>query len=265
MNSNRRSFIRTGSLLAVGGILKPSWLFASERERIQLTSADRSIFEFVARYSSNYRIVGSSVLAKLRGNLPATTKILVEIRDPKKLVSVFSSGPFVNARAEGNRVTFLHKGVGFAIENLLRADFATRLAGSGLPKNSTFAHDGLVYDPTTRRLTDPLEAAGSSEIKVVNPGLVGPEAFDAVLRALLEVRETGLVEGVGFRQWRDNVLSTAECDENAIVATLVNRFCELSSCAQEMSDIVMQSVLVKSALQKAGVRASQLQPNYLNV
>lgn len=210
--TNRRSFIRNGSLLALAGLVRPSSLFASALGgggKISLTQTDRDILDFVARYSTGQRLVGATVLAKLRGNTPASTRILVEVSDPGKFFSVFSTGPFASAHAEGNLVSFRHKDVGYAIENLVRDDFAGRLAALAEPKSAVFAHDALVYDPAMRRLSDPHGAAASREIRMINTGLTGTDASKAALRGIAEASEMGLEQGAEFGRWSARILASS--------------------------------------------------------
>jgi hypothetical protein len=213
--TTRRSFIRNGSLLALAGLARPSSLFASALGggKIPLTSADRDILDFAARYSTGQRLVGAAVLAKLRGGIaPASTRILVEVSEPGKLFSVFSTGPFTKARAEGNVVSFRYKEVGYILENLVPDDFARRLADLASPSNGQdvdFAHDALVYDPAMRRVSDPHGAAASGEIKLLNSRLTGDAALKVALRGIAEAGQLGLEQGAQFGRWSAEILASA--------------------------------------------------------
>ena len=71
MNSNRRSFIRLGSL-AVGAscFLRPRSLFAFGAEKgpgvLSFDAAEMRLLDFAASYGTSARLVGASVLGRMR-------------------------------------------------------------------------------------------------------------------------------------------------------------------------------------------------------
>ena len=66
MNSNRRSFIRLGSLaLGASCLLRPRTLFAlgAEKGVLSFDAAEMRLLDFAASYGPVARVIGASVLA----------------------------------------------------------------------------------------------------------------------------------------------------------------------------------------------------------
>lgn len=160
MKTDRRSFLRFGSLLVCGSLLRPESLFALGQaggglDRIPLSSVDREVLDFTARYSSSVRLIGGSILARLRGNSDAGMRLVVEVSNLEQLTAALAAAPFENILAQGNTLSFVLQGRERVIENLVPELFAARLAQLA---GSRKMHDALSYDPATHQLSDPFGA-----------------------------------------------------------------------------------------------------------
>ena len=133
MYSDRRSFLRIGSLLVCGSILRPHAVFgfgAGDTPGVlSFNAAEMRLLDFVASYSSSARVIGASVLGRMHPESNCGMHVLVEVRDFLKLAGAFWNAPFTNIFASGNRMSFSSGGRAHVVENLSPEEFAARLAG----------------------------------------------------------------------------------------------------------------------------------------
>src|SRR5436190_21523695 len=157
MNSNRRSFIRVGSLaLGASCLLRPRTLFAlgADQGVLSFNAAEMRLLDFVASYGSAARVIGASVLGRMNSDSRCGMHLFVETRDFVRLAGALLNAPFPNIFANGNRISFASTGRANVIENLSSEEFAARLAGLG-GHDVVFGHDAIVYDPAAKTLDDP--------------------------------------------------------------------------------------------------------------
>lgn len=206
MNSDRRSFIRIGSLaLGASCLLPPRALFGAGAGHtpgvLSFNAAEMRVLDFVASYSSVARVIGASVLGRMHPDSNCGLHLLVEVRDFIKLTDAFWNSPFKNLFANGNRMSFLSLGSAVVIENLSPEEFAARLAGLG-GKDVVFAHDAIVYDLGAKALNDPFDALNAGELKLLNRPTKTPAALEVALRGTGEAHAAGVAEGKDFAQWK---------------------------------------------------------------
>jgi hypothetical protein len=235
MNSNRRSFIRVGSL-AVGAtlLLRPRGLFAlgAEHGVLSFNAAEMRLLDFIASYSSVARVIGASVLGRMRPDGNCGMHLLVEVRDFVKLAGAFWNAPFTNIFANANRMSFSLGGRACVIENLSAEDFAARLAGLG-GKDIVFAHDAIAYDPAAKTLVDPFEALNAGELKLMNRPPKTLAALEVALRGTAEAHAGGVAEGKDFAQWKSQLvkLTVHSSAAQPIAAAFVKRLPSLNALA----------------------------------
>src|SRR5687767_829472 len=160
MYSNRRSFLRLGSVLLCGSLLRPQSLFALEERTRGVLSFDATelkLLDFVSSYSSTVRLTGASVLGHFHPETGCGLRVIAEVTNFPKLADALLRAPFKNFYAKANAVSFVAEGSGHVIENLSPVEFATRMAALNSKENIFFAHDALSYDPVAKQLDDPLE------------------------------------------------------------------------------------------------------------
>jgi hypothetical protein len=230
MIHDRRSFLRVGSLLACGGILRPQSLFGLGENTpgvLSLDATELKLLDFVSSYSSVARMTGASVL-----------------------------GHFQPDSGSG-----LAQGGGHLIENLSAGDFARRLAQLSSTENVFFAHDALSYDPIAKQIDDPLGSLATRELKLVNRPAKTPEALAVAMRGTGDARAAGVPEGEEFAKWKAQLVRSTVTAKAAypIAAAFVRSLPAFAALAG--SDEVKSALatpLISSAIKGAlGMTAKQ--------
>ncbi|PZR76822.1 MAG: hypothetical protein DLM73_01305 [Chthoniobacterales bacterium] len=129
MISDRRSFLRVGSLLVCGSVLRPQLLFAFGEKTPGVLSFDATemhLLDFVSSYSSVVRLTGASVLGHFHPESGCGMRVLVQVTDFAKLSEALLRAPFPNFYAKANSLSFVAQGSGHVIEN----PFAARFRGA---------------------------------------------------------------------------------------------------------------------------------------
>ena len=257
MNSDRRSFLRIGSLLVCGSIVRPHALFGIGAGKtpgvLSFNAAEMRVLDFVASYSSVARVIGASVLGRMRPDSNCGLHVLVEVRDFIKLTDAFWNAPFKNIFANGNRMSFSSLGSAVVIENLSPEEFAARLGGLG-GKEIVFAHDAIVYDPAAKTLNDPFDALNGGELKLINRPTKTPAALEVALRGTGEAHAAGVAEGKDFAQWKAQLvkLTVHSSAAQPIAAVVVKELPSLVALAgtDEVKSVVA-TPLISSAINSA--------------
>lgn len=211
MISDRRSFLRVGSLLVCGSVLRPGSLFALGEKTpgiLSFDAAELHLLDFVASYSSTVRLVGASVLGRMHPDSACGMHVLVQVTDFARLAEAILRAPFQNFYAKGNSISFSSQGSGDVIENLSPGDFGTRLAQLSAKENLVFAHDAIVYDPIAKTLDDPLGGLSAGELKLINPPTKTPAALAVAMRGTGDARAAELPEGEGFAKWKAQLVKS---------------------------------------------------------
>jgi hypothetical protein len=206
MYSNRRSFLRVGSLLVCGSFLRPRGLFALGAEKspavLSFNAEELRLLDFVASYSSVVRIVGASVLGRMRPGSSCGLRLLVQVSDFRALAAALPNAPFKNIFSKENSISFSLLGSANVIENLAPEDFAARIAALTTKENLLFAHDAIVYDPIGKALDDPFGALVAGELKLMHPPTKTPAALEVAMRGTGDARAAELPEGESFAHWK---------------------------------------------------------------
>src|ERR1700736_3788848 len=204
MISDRRSFLRVGSLLVCGSVLRPQSLFAFEKTPgvLSFDATELKLLDFVSSYSSVVRLAGASVLGHFRPESGSGIHALVQVTDFMKAADALLRAPFAKFYAKENSLSFVAQGSGHVIENLSAGDFARRIAQLGGKEDVVFAHDALSYDPIAKQLDDPLGALSAGELKLVNRPAKTPEALAVAMRGTADARAAGVPEGEDFAKWK---------------------------------------------------------------
>lgn len=256
MALNRRTFIELGSLAACGAALNPPGLLATVPRALAgglpLLAGDEAVLAFVRGYSGNLRVVGASVLGRLRTSGLRALDVIVEVADMDRLQAALAGIPFPDIFTQGNTLSFALADVDVTIENLVPDDFAARLAAMEKRAANAFAHDGLAYNPRTRELSD-LFGARVGELKMVNKTFGGVAALKVVLRGMLEAAQLGLSQGVEFLQWRGRMLRMIARAGDA--RRLVEDFLQqLAALAEKLPaggmETLLRSRLIRTAFQE---------------
>jgi hypothetical protein len=210
MKSDRRSFLRLGSLVVGATLLRPHALFAlgAEKGVLSFDAAEMRLLNFAASYGSSVRVTGVSVLNRLHGS-GRGLHLLVEVTDFVKLAGAILDAPFKNFFADGNTLAFATPGSASVIENLSAKDFAARLAQLSRTDNIAFAHDAILYDPATKTFTDPFGALDGGELKLINRPTKTPAALEVALRGIGDAHAAGMAEGQTFAEWKAQLLKSS--------------------------------------------------------
>jgi hypothetical protein len=204
MIHDRRSFLRAGSLLVCGAVLRPRSLFAQTQTTgvLSFDATELKLLDFVSSYSSIARLTGASVLAHFKPDSNAGLRVLVQVDDFVKAADALLRSPFKNFYAKENSISFVAQNSGHVIENLTAVDFARRISQLAGKDDAVFAHDALSYDPIAKQLDDPLGALTAGELKMVNRPGKTPEALAVAMRGTGDARAAGIPEGREFANWK---------------------------------------------------------------
>ena len=264
MIHDRRSFLRVGSLLVCGSVLRPQSFFALGEKTPGVLSFDATelkLLDFVSSYSSVVRLTGASVLGHFRPESNSGLRVLVQVTDFVKAADALLRTPFKKFYAKENSISFVVQNSGHVIENLSAGDFARRLSELGGKDNAVFAHDALSYDPIAKRLDDPLGVLTANELKLVNRPAKTPEALAVAMRGTGDARAAGISEGADFANWKAQLVKSAVTAKAAypIAASFVRQLPAFAALAG--SDEVKSALttpLISSAIKSAlGMTAKQ--------
>jgi hypothetical protein len=264
MIHDRRSFLRVGSMLVCGSVLRPQSLFSLGEKTPGVLSFDATelkLLDFVASYSSVVRLTGASVLGHFRPDSGSGLRVLVQVTDFAKAADALLRTPFKRFYAKENSVSFVAQNAGHVIENLSAADFGQRLVQLGGKENAVFAHDALSYDPIAKQIDDPLAALSANEIKLLNRPMKTPEALAVAMRGTGDAKSAGIPEGSDFANWKALLVRSTATAKAAypIAAAFVRELPAFAALAG--SDEVKSAVatpLISSAIKPAlGMTAKQ--------
>ena len=211
MIHDRRSFLRVGSLLVCGSLLRPRSLFAfGEKTRgvLSFDATELKLLDFVSSYSSVVRLTGASVLGHFQPESGCGLRVLAEVTDYLALGNALLRAPFKNFYAKANGISLVVQGSAHVIENLSPGDFASRLADLGTKEKAVFAHDALSYDPVAKQLDDPLSSLATRELKLINPPKKTPEALEVAMRGTGDARAAAVPEGEAFARWKAQLVKS---------------------------------------------------------
>lgn len=263
MISDRRSFLRVGSLLACAVAVRPQLLFAQATTPgvLSFDATELKLLEYVASYSSVVRLTGASVLGHFRTDSNSGLRLLVQVTDFTKAAEALLRSPFQKFYAKENSVSFVAQGGGYVIENLSAGDFARRLSQLGAKENAVFAHDALSYDPIAKQLDDPLGALVTREIKLISQPTKTPEALAVAMRGTGEARSAGVPESAEFTKWKAQVVKPTTTSKAAypIAAAFVRGLPAFATLAgSEETKSAVATPLISSALKGVlGMTAKQ--------
>jgi len=264
MISDRRSFLRVGSLLVCGNFLLPRSLFALGEKTAGVLSFDATelkLLDFVSSYSSVVRLTGASVLGHFKAETNCGLRVLVQVTDFVKVADALLHTPFTKFYAKENSISFVAQSAGHVIENLSAPDFARRLAALGGKDNAVFAHDALSYDPIEKQLDDPLGALGPNELRLINRPAKTPEALAVAMRGTGEARAAAVPEGEDFAKWKAQLVRSSVTAKAAypIAASFVRQLPAFAAMAgTEDVKSALGTNLISSAVKAAlGMTAKQ--------
>ncbi len=263
MIHDRRSFLRAGSLLVCGALLRPYRLSAQAQTTgvLSFDATELKLLDFVSSYSSTVRMTGASVLSHFRSESNAGLRVLVQVTDFAKAAEALLRAPFQKFYAKENSVSFVAQNAGHVIENLSAVDFATRMAQLGGKENAVFAHDALSYDPVAKQLDDPLGALSANEIRLITRPTKTPAALAVAMRGTGDARAAGVAESSEFAMWKAQLVKVTTTAKAAqpIAAAFVRELPAFAALAG--SDEVKSALatpLISSAIKGAiGMTAKQ--------
>jgi hypothetical protein len=263
MIHDRRSFLRVGSLLLCGSVLRPQALFGFEKTPgvLSFDATEVKLLDFVASYGSAVRLTGASVLGHFKPDSNCGLRVLVEITDFPKAAEALLRTPFKKFYAKENSVSFVAENAGHVIENLSAGDFARCLSQLGGKENTFFAHDALSYDPVAKQLDDPLKSLDAGELRLVNRPAKTPEALAVAMRGTGDARAAALSEGQDFAAWKAQLVRSTATAKAAypIAAAFVRELPRFAALAgTEDLKTALNTPLISSVIKPAlGMTAKQ--------
>lgn len=267
MKHDRRAFLRSTSLALLAAAFAPQFnLMAASAARsrrpsrsVSFSAADQAVLDWIASYSAKTRIVGASLLGRVRG-VPTTSRILAQIPDASLLGEVLTAPmPFTDLYSKENVFAFTFEGERYEVENLLPERFETRVAK--LTKRINFGHEALSYNPATQALKDPFKVLASGQLKIVRAGNGVAGGFETLLRAWGEADQLGLKLGPSFSRLKQRVLGAPgkrPALAHSVVSTFVARLPQLTDrLPAEKLIALLQSRLLRTAIPRVlGVDAA---------
>ena len=255
MNFPRRTFLRTGALAMLGGVFAPVSVKAASARKLALSAEEQAVADWLGGFSDRVQLVGGAVYEKLQGRATRQAHWRAEVADFARMADGLSRAAGVTGvYSAGETVFFLSGECEMAVENVMAATFGQREAArSG--GSAAFAHETLAYDPASGEVSDPIGAAGSSELRLIQRGRSLAEAFDTVLRGLIESNRLGLDRSAAFRRFQARVLA-AKVSRPAVARpisrALLGRLATFSeaAAADEVASVIA-SPLVTSSLRVA--------------
>src|SRR5256714_7915970 len=264
MIHDRRSFLRVGSLLVCGSILRPQSLFALGENTPGVLSFDATelkLLDFVASYSSVVRMTGASVLAHFKPESSAGLHVVVQVDNFVKAADALLRSPFKNFYAKENSISFVAQNSGHIVEILSAGDFARRLSQLGGKDNAVFAHDALSCDPIAKQLDDPLGALNGTEIRLINRPTKTPEALAVAMRGTGDAKSAGVPESFDFTTWKAQLVkSTASAKAAYPIAAAFVRELPAFAALAGSDDVksALMTPLISSVIKPAlGMTAKQ--------
>src|SRR3954466_4088833 len=108
MIHDRRSFLRTGSLLFAAAAVRPQLFFAQATTPgvLSFDATELKLLDYVSSYSSVVRMTGASVLSHFRPESTCGLRLLVQVTDFPKAAEALLRSPFKNFYAKENSVSF---------------------------------------------------------------------------------------------------------------------------------------------------------------
>lgn len=223
------------------------------RGGLPLTTGDEEVLSFVQSYSGNVRIVGASVLGRIRTSGMAGLHILAEVPNLETMVKALETAKVGQIYLEGgNALTFSLSGVEATVENLVPEEFSARLTAMTKKAGNAFAHDALAYDPATNLLSDPFAARGTG-VRVVNTSFGNAPALDVAMRGVEESNAMRLPASENFTGWKGRVLRqfSKAATAPALAQTFLQRMSALTErVARPGFQALLRSRLVSTALQQ---------------
>ena len=263
MIHDRRSFLRAGSLLVCGTLLRPRSIYAQARTTgvLSFDATELKLLDFVSSYSSTVRITGASVLGHFRPESGSGLRVLVQVEDFAKAANALLRTPFQKFYAKENSVSFVAQNAGHVIENLSAIDFGRRVAQLGGRENAVFAHDALSYDPIAKQIDDPLGALGANELRLMSRPAKTPQALEVAMRGTGEAKSAGIPEGADFANWKAQLVrSTATAKAAQPIAAAFVRQLPAFAALAGSDDVksALSTPLISSVIKPAlGMTAKQ--------
>lgn len=243
----RRNFLRQSVFGALGTALVPStglWAASTSTSRnsvqrgpclvrgtsdnLTLTPADSGVLTFAADFSSRALFVGGCVAGKSARTAFRSTHLLVRISDLENFQTQMTRRGSIAGEGMviGNSVCFNYLETTFELEALTPDVFDKRLADiqSGQRPDGTpmaYAHEALVYDPSTRALSDPFRSM-SGRIGTLKR-LGTPAGYEQLAEGNLDLKAYKMVGG-----------SRDLTDLNAILNRLVTNATEARSITRAL-------------------------------
>ena len=220
---------------------------------LPINETEQALLDFIATYGGSARLAGAGLLEKLRYGGAKRLNIIVELDDLANFAAALAQFPVPGAYANGSILAFSAGGTEFTLENLPTQTFGERRAKLSHARYIAFAHDALNYDPATRRLSDPFDAAKSRTVRSVNRSFGAIDGLKVVLRGYVEAEQLGMSLGADFHRWETRLLKLMARDKDAagIASIFLN---QLATAAEFLPTETIQSFLrsssVKSAISK---------------
>jgi hypothetical protein len=281
---SRRSFLEKGGLLAGAAMFLSPWQksYGTSVPSVQLTDIEQAILQFLGSYSSNCFWQGGCTVGKLDASPFQFANIVVQVISLSSEQTAWRRHPFSGVYGRGNTVAFFQGGTFVTLEHLLPADFQQRLTDLAAGKNTSYAHEAVVYNPSTRALSDPLSALRRipSVIKLVNPATTQGASFAQLLRGILDQRYYNLASDSAFASFQRSLLSQRPASTDA-AGQIASRFLILVSAlagalpTTTVSSLLTSPLVASSFASARGISASnavnafnglraQVDPTYSN-
>lgn len=247
----RRQFLHRAGLATAGFFLTNRAPAATVSVAIPLAAQDQVVLDWLRDFATQVRLVGSSVLARLRGDTKAPAHWVVAVSRLGVLPEVLGTANFAGLYTSGSTAFFTVGGCEVSVEILPLEDFPARLKNLGRG-GVGYDYETLSYDPIAGQLTDPLRSRGMRGMRVTRTTRDVAASFAQMLDGLISSRQLDLERSDAFRRLRSRVLSYSGANPDvadAVCTALIERFVTwVSTAPVEEIAVVLTSRLVAGSL-----------------
>lgn len=257
MHLGRRNFLHAAGLSAVAGLFSAGDAFGKTTTRtVQLALAvqDEAVLAWLCGFTTEVRLVGSTVLARSKGDAEAPAHWIAALTRLDLLAEALATANFSGLYTSGSTAFFTVGGREVSVELLPREAFFDRLKELTSGRVG-YDHETLVYDPATNLLTDPLRTQKAKGMRVTRGAKDIAAAFAQLLDGFIESRRLGLERTPGFKRFRLRVFHASGAKPevaDAVCAALFARLATWTSLAPVWEiETILECRLVSSSLRTA--------------
>lgn len=256
MQLGRRHFFHTAGLTAAAGLLSAVKASGGTTRSVLLPLAaqDEAVLTWLRGFTTEVRLVGGAVLARLRGDANTPAHWIAALQRLDLLAEALATAQFAGLYTSGSTVFFTVGGREVSVELLPREAFFNRLTELTGGRVG-FDHETLVYDPATSLLSDPLRSQTTKGLRLTRGEKDVAQALAQLLEGLIGSRRLGLERSMGFKRFRNRVFNSSGTKPEVAEAVCAALFARLVALV-EVATFGEIEALLKSRLVSGSLRTA---------